>query len=376
MSRVTVNLEYRTRRDGKTKGIILVIYSGYSKKANGSIKPNRKKQTLDYFLYIEPKSSSERSHNKEVKRKVEAIKGQTLKDLLNNKYGFQSETKTKINFIQYFEKLTNERFESKGNYGNWDSVLKHLKKFSGDSVSFENINLEFCKGFKEYLQVTKKKSGQPLSSSAVASYYNKFRACLNQAVDDGIILVSPAQKVSTPRVIEKEREFLTEDEVKKLAETKCRYEVLKRGFLFSCLTGLRWADVQKLEWKDLQKEGDVWKINFHQKKTKGLQYHYISDNAKKLLEEPIDGHERIFVGLNYSSYMNTALSQWMLRAGITKNITFHCARHTYACLLLDKDVDLFTVSKMMGHSEIRTTQIYAKILDKKKSNAAKTLDIL
>lgn len=376
MSRITVNIEYRTRKDKKTKGIILVIYSGYTKKADGGIKPNRKKKTLDYFLYITPKTPPERSHNKEVKRKVEAIKGQTLKDLLNNKYGFQSETKSKINFIQYFEKLTNERLENKGNYGNWNSVLKHMKKYAGDNISFENIDIEFCKGFREHLKNSKTKAGKLLSSSSVSSYFNKFRACLNQAVDDGIILINPAHKVSTPRVIEKEREFLTEDEVKKLAETECRYDVLKRAFLFSCLTGLRWADIQKLKWKQLQKEGENWKIVFHQKKTKGLQYHYIPENAQKLFTKPIEGHDRVFVGLSYSSYMNTALSQWMLRAGITKNITFHCARHTYACMLLEKNVDLFTVSKLMGHSEIRTTQIYAKILDKKKINAVKTLDIL
>lgn len=376
MSRVTVNIEYRVRKDKKTKGAILVIYKGYTKKSDGSIKPNRKKETLDYFLYTDPKTPAERSHNKDVNRKIEAIKGQTLKDLLNNKYGFKSETKGKVNFIEYFQKLTNERYESKGNYGNWDSVLKHLKKYTGDAIPFDNVNEEFCKGFKEHLQTTKTKAGKNLSSSAVASYYNKFRACLNQAVDDGIILVSPAQKVSTPRVIEKEREFLTEKEVKKLSETECRYDVLKRAFLFSCLTGLRWSDIQKLEWSEVQKEGDNWKIVFHQKKTKGLQYHYIPNNAKGLLGEPIEGHDRVFVGLRYSSYMNTALAQWMLRAGITKNITFHCARHTFATMLLTKDVDLFTVSKMLGHSEIRTTQVYAKVIDQKKIDAIKTLDIL
>lgn len=375
MSRFNAHIRERKRKNG-TIGLYLEIYSGYSKTSTGKIQPKRKRETLDYFLYENPKGIDQRSHNKEVKRKVEAIKGQTLKDLLNNKYGFHSETKGKINFIQYFEKLTNNRLNSKGNYGNWDSVLKHLKNYKGDNIAFENIDLEFCKGFKEHLTKTKTKAGKVLSNNSVSSYFNKFRASLNQAVEDGIILTNPAKKVSIPKVIEHQREFLTEDEVKKLAETECRYDVLKRAFLFSCLTGLRWADVQKLEWKELLKEGENWKIVFHQKKTKGLQYHYIPKNAQQLLGEPIEEHKRVFVGLNYSSYMNTALSQWMLRAGITKNITFHCARHTYACILLEKDVDLYTVSKLMGHSEIRTTQIYAKILDKKKIKAVNNLDIL
>ena len=229
MSKITVNLEYRVRKDKKTKGIILVIYYGYTKKPDGSIKPHRKKQTLDYFLYIDPKTVYQRSHNKDANRKVEAIKGQTLKELLNNKHGFQSETKSKINFITYFSQLTEERLKSKGNYGNWDSVLKHLKKYSGDNIPFENINEKFCKGFKEYLQEVKTKAGKTLSDNSVSSYFNKFRACLNQAVDDNIILVNPAKKISIPKAIEKKREYLTQEEVIKLHQTDCRYDVLKSG---------------------------------------------------------------------------------------------------------------------------------------------------
>lgn len=375
MSRVTVSIRERKRKGGII-GLYLEIYRGYTTTEKGNIKPTRKRQTLDYFLYENPKNASQRSHNKEVKRKVEAIKGQTLKELINNKYGFTSETKVKLDFLKYFEKLTNERLSSKGNYGNWDSVLKHLKKYVGNNISFESVDTEFCKGFKEYLEKATTKSGSKLSNNSITSYFNKFRASLNQAIEDEIILSNPAQKISIPKVIEQEREFLTEEEVKRLSETECRYEVLKRAFLFSCLTGLRWADVQKLEWNQLKKEADGWKIVFHQQKTKGLQYQYIPDQAKNLLKKPIEGHERIFVGLRYSSYMNTALSQWMLKARITKNITFHCARHTYACMLLEKGVDIYTVSKLLGHKEVRTTQIYAKILDKGKANAVKTLNIL
>jgi site-specific recombinase XerD len=71
--------------------------------------------------------------------------------------------------------------------------------------------------------------------------------------------------------------------------------------------------------------------------------------------------------------MNTALMQWCLRAGITKHITFHCGRHTFATLQLTLGTDLFTVSKLLGHSEIRTTQIYAKVIDKKKIEAVNTI---
>jgi integrase len=165
------------------------------------------------------------------------------------------------------------------------------------------------------------------------------------------------------------REYLTLDELKAVAKAECRYDVLKRAFLFSCLTGCRWSDVQKLEWSEVQKLNEGWRIVFHQKKTKGLQYLDISDQARELLGKMGSPDDRVFTGLTYSSYMNVELTRWMMKAGITKHITFHCGRHTFACIQLDLDTDIYTVSKLLGHKELKTTQIYAKIMDKKKIEA-------
>ena len=119
----------------------------------------------------------------------------------------------------------------------------------------------------------------------------------------------------------------------------------------------------------MQQTNDGWRIVFHQQKTKGLQYLDISEQAKSYLGKPGSDAERVFIGLSYSSYMNVALQQWLLRAGITKSITFHCARHTFAVLQLTLGTEIYTLSKLLGHSELRTTQIYAKIIDEKKKEA-------
>ncbi len=376
MGRATVHIRERKRKDGMI-GVYLEIYSGYTKDENGKIAPKRKRETLDYVLYDKPNTSKERFYNKEARRKIEAIKGETLKELLNNRNGFRSDSKSKVNFIEYFKKLTNEKHDSKGNYGNWDSVLKHLTSFAGKNIPFSDIDVKFCEDFKEYLKNgVKTSAGKPFSTSTQSSYFCKLRAALNQAVQDDIIIKNPAKRVSLPRVKESKREYLTQDEVNTLFKTECRYDVLKNAFLFSCLTGLRWSDIQKLEWSQLRKEGDKLKVDFHQQKTDGLQYHIINEHAQRFIPERIESNERVFVGLNYSSYMNVALQKWMMKAGITKNITFHCARHTYATLLLTKGVDLFTVSKLLGHKEIRTTQIYANVIDSRKEQAVDSLNIL
>ena len=93
-------------------------------------------------------------------------------------------------------------------------------------------------------------------------------------------------------------------------------------------------------------------------------------NALKLLNEKGEPTAKVFEGLEYSAYHNKHLFQWIGAAGITKNITFHCFRHTFATLQLFNGTDIYTVSKMLGHKDLKTTQIYAKIVDDTKRKAA------
>ena len=301
---------------------------------------------------------------------AESIKAKRELEIKNGLYGFTNEFKQSTNFIDYFTAQMEKRKQSKGNYGNWDSTLKHLIKFAGTKISFREIDDNFCENFRDYLKNTAKKtSGQPLSSSSVSSYFNKFRACLKEAVKKKIILSNPATDVTNPKVIENIREYLTFDELKAIVKTECRYDVLKRAFIFSCLTGLRWSDVNNLKWSELQNTNEGWRITFHQQKTKGLQYLDLSEQARSYLGEQGNPDERVFTGLRYSSYMNVELSKWMMRSGITKDITFHCARHTFAFLQLDLKTDIYTLSKLLGHQHIKTTEIYSAISSEKKKEA-------
>lgn len=110
---------------------------------------------------------------------------------------------------------------------------------------------------------------QGLSQNSKVSYFNKFRACINQAYDERIIPVNPLRGIEGFKAAEVKRDYLTLEEVKQLAATPCRYPILKRAFLFSCLTGLRKSDIQKLTWSEVQKFGDYTRIVFKQKKTGG-----------------------------------------------------------------------------------------------------------
>lgn len=154
-----------------------------------------------------------------------------------------------------------------------------------------------------------------------------------------------------------------------MAAAHCKYPALKNAFMFSCLTGIRKSDIEKMRWREVQQHGEFTRIIFKQKKTGGQEYLDINSQAAAYMGQRGEADDRVFSGFKYSSYMIAELRMWAARAGITKDITFHSGRHTFAVMMLDLGAEIYTVSKLLGHKEIHTTQIYAKILDKKKQEA-------
>jgi integrase len=372
-----MKVSLRKRISKKTGRVTLYLefYNGYKKLPDGKIKHNREYEYLEYFLYEKPRNLTEKQHNKENLKSAEAVKAQKVLEIQNGIYGFNNIHKLNTNFMEYFRKLTEERFNSSGNYGNWDSTLKHLLKYSNPTTTFKEITPEFCEGFKDYLlNKVRIKTGKPLSQNSCHSYFNKFKAALNQAFEDRIINENPVKRIKGIKAEETQREYLTQEELQALMKEECRYDVLKNAFLFSCFTGLRWSDINLLTWSKIHNFDGGYRVQFIQKKTKGVEYLDIPANALKYIGERGEQDDRVFIGLKYSDYMNTALARWVLKAGITKQITFHCARHTYATFLLTKGVDIYTVSKMLGHKELKTTQIYTKIIDQKKRDAVNVFD--
>lgn len=230
----------------------------------------------------------------------------------------------------------------------------------------------FVKRVRNYFEKeAKTKSDTLLSLNSKYSYYNKFKASLRAAFDDGYLSINFASKTKSFEQAESQREYLTHQELQSLASTDCKYEVLKRAFIFSCLCGQRWSDINAMVWSEVRDEdNDVSRINFRQEKTEGVEYLYISKQARELLGERQNPSERVFKGLKYGAVYNNEIVRWCNRAAISKHITFHSARHTNAVLLLENGADIYTVSKRLGHREIRTTAIYAKIVDQKMKEAA------
>ena len=367
-----ISVQKRKAKGGKLN-LRLEYYHGFTKNDEGKIKHQRNYENLELFIYEKPKTPAEKQHNKQTLQLAEAIRSKKIVEVQNGKYGFSSTSKLKASFFDYFQKLCDKKAKkgSRSNHSIWIGCLKHLKSFHNQTdLLFEKVDKEFVSNFKEYLLTEPlTKSHTKLSQNTASTYFNKFRAVLNQAYTDGIINDNPVSKVKSIKLVDSKREYLSLDELKALKQTDCKYEVLKRAFLFSCLTGLRWSDIQKLVWSEVQYFEGSYRLTFHQEKTEGLQYLDISDQAYKLLGTEDEPDQRVFKGLKYSAYHNAELAKWCLRAGIKKNITFHCARHTFAILQLSMGTDIYTVSKLLGHSELKTTQIYADILDQNRKQA-------
>lgn len=303
----------------------------------------------------------------------------TLKkaELIKGKFNIGDDNKGKILFLDYYNKLKEDRYESKGNYDNWEAAFKHLERYCPSNLSIKDVDENFLKGFKKYLNKEARTNGDTLlSQNTKYTYFNKLRAVLREAYAEGYLNVDVVKSVKGFSQGESKREYLTHSELQALSGTACKYVVLKRAFIFSCLTGLRWSDINKLKWSEVREEEGNYRVIFRQKKTEGLEYLYISQQARELLDERGNRDDKVFKGLKYGAHFNAEILKWCMRAGISKHITFHSARHTNAVLLLENGADIYTVSKRLGHKEIRTTQIYAKIIDVKMKEAANSIPVL
>ncbi len=337
-----------------------------------------RREFLGLYLFDKAKNPIDKQHNKETLQLAEQIR-QKRENHLNKPEiytGYELEQKRikergEQNFVAYFKTLANKRKAS--NHDNWVSAYNYLETFTNGNLKFAELKEKFCNEFKEYLLTTKsnKSSKTTLAQNSAVSYFNKLKATLKQAYKDGYLTTDLNAKIEPIKQAETRRNFLTIEELNSLVKTECNNPLLKRAALFSALTGLRFSDIKNLVWGKIHHSVENgYSIQFTQQKTKGVEVLPISEQAYSLLGERKEPTRKVFEGLTYSAYENKHLYQWVGAAGITKDITFHCFRHTFATLQLSKGTDIYTVSKMLGHRELKTTQIYAKIIDQTKRDAA------
>lgn len=330
-------------------------------------------------LYIIPEySKSDRVRNSETLKLANAIKAQRIIELQNQSYGFKVNKASNMKLVEYLQAVADKKSEDVVRRTALSAVIGHLKRYDHNDIQLNRIDKEYLLGFLEYLKTAKQthsKKEKLLHANTQAYYYKMLRYCLNYAVSEELISENPMNRIKNeekPHKHRSEREFLTIDELRRLAQTPFYNTLLKQAFLFSCFCGLRHSDIIALTWGDIKKdEKGNSQLHIIQQKTKEAISLPLSHEAIKQLPErgSAGDDEKIFRKLITLGRTNEILPRWAEQAGIKKHITFHTARHTHATMLLTLGVDLYTVSKLLGHTNIQTTQIYAKLVDESKKKA-------
>ncbi|MCK4358809.1 MAG: site-specific integrase [Candidatus Cloacimonetes bacterium] len=286
-------------------------------------------------------------------------------ELLQQDTGFElSSWRKRANFIDYFNSIVDKKPKSERA---WRNTWLYIKKFTKGKIEIKGIDEKFCEDFKDYL--LKNVTLKNLSQNTANLYLSKFKASLNQLVKEKIIQYNPARDVHI-RYIGGNREFLTLDEIKMIKNTPARNIHVKNAFIFSCFTGLRLSDILSLTFNQIEGEYLIYK----QQKTNEFERIKLTESALAIInkQKELVKSDKVFLISNEKT-LRYNLNKFVKDTGIKKHITFHSARHTFATLCLTYDIDLYTVSKLLGHKDIKSTQIYAKLIDKKKDAAVDKL---
>lgn len=338
------------------------------------------KRTNEYLkLYLIPERTREdKLKNKETLKLAEAMRAKRVVEIQSKDFGFDLSTHEDARFLDIMRRLIDRKEGTTKT--SWQNCLSHILKYEpNENITFREITPQWVRGFRDYLDNramqwdidTRKREVEPkpISQGTKALMFQKFCTVFNIAMREGIIRLNPTTGVERFKEPESDREFLTIEEIKLLRKTPPPDEDLAQAFFFSCLTGLRWSDIVKLKWDEVQYLHGGTRIVFKQQKTGGLEYLDLNPQAAAMLGERGNPDDNVFPRLGPIQAARISIAAWVRSAGINKHITFHCARHTFAVMMLDLGVDIYTVSKLLGHKSIETTQVYAKILDKNKKAA-------
>ena len=338
----------------------------------------RKKEGLKLYLVPEVNAAA-KLQNRNTLKLAEQIKAERILDIQQHGLvNWENVKKGRMTLSAWVEKYTKDEngltpasMRSKRNAQ--ARVEQYLLYIGKPNLALKEVDKDFCKGFIAFLKTCTFNNGKKtLGSTTCRIFMNRLAAALNMAVREGLIDNNPFKLLDAKEKPQKKsamREFLTIEELRTLIATPCRYEIVKKAFLFSCFTGLRYSDMMALKWNEIHKaaDGKTLYIEHEQVKTKNMVTIPLSNEALKWMPRKSKGDERVFHQLRITSTtVEVVLGEWMQEAGIQKHITYHCSRHTAATLLLTLGADLYTVSKILGHRSIRMTEIYAKIVDKKK----------
>lgn len=371
------------RKKAISKGRMSLYLDFYPPVWDDKLNDFSRREFLKLYIYQKPADQYQKIANTENLHAAELIRARRQNEINKSEIyspfereQLQLQARGNESFLQYYKKLGEKKIGN--NFSIWSCAISHFEGFlQGRDLLFKDVNVGLIEDYRDYLLKAKslRKNKKQLSRNTALSYYNKIKTTLKAAYKEDKLKTDVNAKISSIKEMESQRSFMTLEETRRLFATPCPDAMVRKISLFSVLTGIRYVDIAKLTWSEvLYIDNDGYYIIFRQKKTEGAESMPISDEAFALLGKRRGEKELVFKGLNKWD-VDRVLPVWVALSGLRKHITFHCFRHTYATLQITAGTDIFTVSKMLGHRSVKTTQVYARVIDQKKREAANRISL-
>lgn len=363
----TVALRVRALKNGMMS-FYLDYYPGYRDRETMKV---IRHESLGIYIYARPKNQRERQFNDTMTEKAEAIRCLRYNDIVNERYDFFDRKRLKGDFLAYYHKLLAKHDQK------WEFVYLHFCNYVHNKCTFEELDVDLCNGFREYLlnAYQLKNPHRRVSNNSAAGYWSTFRGMLKLLYRDKYLRTNINDYLEKIETVDVVKDYLSVEELYKLAETPCEIPILRIASLFSCLTSLRISDILALRWEDIVDYNAGGKcVHIITVKTKSEDIIPISEEALELIGYSEDNRGKVFQGLK-RSWTQHPMKQWIRSAGINKNITFHSYRRTFATLQAAAGTDLRTIQSIMAHKSITTTQRYMKTVDANKRDASNRISL-
>ncbi len=332
------------------------------------------KRWLEYLhLYL----TGDKVQDKNALNLAETIRAQRVLDSAAGEHGLTAPSKQKADFIDYCRKI-GEAKPSSNTRLVWKNAIAHLAAYAGPTVPIQSVNQSFIEGFRDHLL-------SKVGTNSAGTYLARIKTACHKATRDHILARYAGEGVTIKKQ-KTRRRYLELADLKRLQKTPCSNQAVKDGFLFACFCGLRFSDVKALTWDKIKTSGKQTAIEYTQIKTGQVETLPLGSEAVAILRAQKNAEpspnitseipEGAVFQLPAQQTADKALKKWAKAAGLQKTISFHCGRHSFATIGLRHGVDIYTMSKLLGHDRLETTEIYAEVLDETKREAVAMLPTL
>ena len=330
------------------------------------VNKTRTREFLTNLKLVKPKNNIDRDSNRQMRLLAEQARNKRAIEVEASLHSIIPMSRKAIDLLKYFTSTADK-------YGKKDkrvisASLSKFETFLNDKGKRSIKTNELTKGlvieFKEYLETK-------LNGETPSNYFKKFKKVLENLVNDGVLASNPSNGVSIKKNESISKQILTFGEINTLQQTPITNEEVKRAFIFSCYTGLRFCDVIELTHEHIN--NDI--IEIKQKKTSVPVVIQLHEEAKKILSSCKTKTGKLFALPSHTACLKS-LTVWVKNAGIKKHITWHCARHSFATAIITHGSDVSSASSLLGHTSLVYTQRYVRIVDKLKERAISNLPML